>query len=53
MNAELLAQAPDEDRSLEETLDRGWRVVSRLPRADLTMLSDAALAAHYRGEARR
>lgn len=51
MNADLLAQAPDEDRSLEETLDCGWRVVSRLPRADLTMLSDAALAAHYSGSA--
>ncbi len=24
----------------EETLERGWRVVSRLPRAELTMLSD-------------
>ena len=49
MRTELLAQAPDEDRSLEETLDRCWRVVSRLPRADLTMLSDASLEARYRG----
>ena len=47
MNLELLAQAADENRSLEETLDRGWRIVSRLPRAELTMLSDAALDAHY------
>jgi V/A-type H+-transporting ATPase subunit B len=51
MRTELLAQAPDENRSLEETLDRGWRVLARLPRADLTMLSDAALAAHYPAEA--
>jgi V/A-type H+-transporting ATPase subunit B len=51
MNAELLAQAADESRSLDETLDRGWRIVSRLPRAELTMLSDAALAARYTGAA--
>ncbi len=47
MNGEFLAQDRDEDRSLEETLERGWRVVSRLPRAELTMLSDDLLAAHY------
>jgi V/A-type H+-transporting ATPase subunit B len=47
MNEEFLAQDRDEDRSLEETLERGWRVVSRLPRAELTMLSDDLLAAHY------
>lgn len=49
MSSELLAQAPDENRSLQDTLDRGWRVVSRLPRAELTMLSDAALDARYTG----
>jgi V/A-type H+-transporting ATPase subunit B len=49
MNAELLAQGRDENRSLEETLERGWRVVSRLPRSELTMLSTAALDAHYAG----
>lgn len=48
---EFLSQARDEDRSLEETLGRGWRVVSQLPRSELTMLSDAALDAHYRGAA--
>ncbi len=47
MNGEFLAQDRDEDRSLEETLERGWRVVSRLPRAELTMLSEDLLAAHY------
>jgi V/A-type H+-transporting ATPase subunit B len=49
MNAELLAQGRDENRSLEQTLERGWRVVSRLPRSELTMLSTAALDAHYAG----
>jgi V/A-type H+-transporting ATPase subunit B len=52
MNAELLAQGRDEDRTLEETLERGWRIVSRLPRAELTMLSTAALDAHYAGVGR-
>jgi V/A-type H+-transporting ATPase subunit B len=49
MNAEFVGQMRGEGRSLEETLDRGWRVVSRLPRAELTMISDASLDAHYDG----
>jgi V/A-type H+/Na+-transporting ATPase subunit B len=49
MNAELLAQDRAEDRPLEETLERGWRAVSGLPRSELTMLSTAALDAHYAG----
>jgi V/A-type H+-transporting ATPase subunit B len=48
---DFLAQEHDEDRSLEETLERGWRVVSQLPRAELTMLSERVLDAHYRGAA--
>ncbi|HEY5143982.1 MAG TPA: V-type ATP synthase subunit B [Solirubrobacteraceae bacterium] len=51
MNDEFLAQGRGENRPLEETLERAWSVVSRLPRAELTMLSDAALAAHYAGPA--
>lgn len=47
MQADLLSQGPGTNRSLEETLDRGWRVVSRLPRAELTMISERSLAAHY------
>jgi V/A-type H+-transporting ATPase subunit B len=52
MNAEFVGQERGEGRTLEDTLDRGWRVVSRLPRAELTMLSDAALDARYLGGAR-
>jgi V/A-type H+-transporting ATPase subunit B len=47
LNADFVGQERGERRSLEETLERGWRVVSGLPRAELTMLSDAALDAHY------
>jgi V/A-type H+-transporting ATPase subunit B len=48
LNADFVGQERGTARSLEDTLDRGWRVLSRLPRAELTMLSDAALDAHYR-----
>ncbi len=48
MNAELVQQGRDETRPLEETLERGWRALSRLPRSELTMLSQAALDAHHR-----
>jgi V/A-type H+-transporting ATPase subunit B len=51
MRRVLLSQDRDEHRSLEDTLDRGWRAVSELPRADLKMLSQAALDARYAGAA--
>jgi V/A-type H+-transporting ATPase subunit B len=43
----FVRQGADELRSLEATLDRAWQVVSVLPRADLTMVSEATLTAHY------
>lgn len=43
----FVRQGTDELRSLEATLDRAWQVVSVLPRADLTMVSEATLTAHY------
>ncbi|WP_237108780.1 hypothetical protein [Nonomuraea sp. MG754425] len=46
----LLAQRPDEDRTLEDTFDRAWQVVSTLPRSELSMLGEEALDAGYRGE---
>ena len=42
-------QRRDESRSLEETLDRAWRVASELPRRELTMVSAAALERRYVG----
>ncbi len=44
----FVQQGTDELRSLEATLDRGWQVASVLPRAELTMVSEATLAARYR-----
>ncbi|GAA3248030.1 V-type ATP synthase subunit B [Nonomuraea helvata] len=45
----LLAQRPDEARTLRETFERAWQVVSTLPRRELSMLSEEALEARYRG----
>ncbi len=45
---DFLAQGRRETRSLDETLDRAWRVASTLPSRELTMVSGAALEAHYR-----
>jgi V/A-type H+-transporting ATPase subunit B len=45
MSSELLAQDRSENRSLEETLERGWRTLAKLPRSELTMLSEATLHA--------
>ena len=36
----------DTARGLEESMDIGWRILSVLPRAELTRLSDAQLDAH-------
>ncbi len=46
--AGFVQQGADESRSLDETLDRGWEVASVMPRAALTMVSEASLAARYR-----
>jgi len=43
---EQLAQALDEDRSILETLDLGWRVLRELPREELTRLSEAEIREH-------
>ncbi len=44
---ELVAQRRDESRTLDETLDRAWRVASLLPRHELGMISEALVDAHY------
>jgi vacuolar-type H+-ATPase subunit B/Vma2 len=43
---DLAAQRPTERRTLDDTLDRAWRVLLRLPRSELGMLPAALLAAH-------
>jgi len=46
----FLAQKETENRSIHETLDLGWDVLSILPRDELHRLSEAMLQAHYREE---
>jgi V/A-type H+/Na+-transporting ATPase subunit B len=43
----LASQRPNESRSLADTFQRAWRVLSVLPRRELTMLSAQALDGHY------
>jgi V/A-type H+-transporting ATPase subunit B len=43
----LVDQGRDEQRSLDQTLDRAWVVLSELPRRELTMLPESQLAARY------
>jgi V/A-type H+-transporting ATPase subunit B len=40
---DLLDQGRDENRVLEDTLDRAWRVLGALPRRELTMLPTALI----------
>ena len=47
----LVDQGQTENRSLEETLERGWKALRVLPRRDLAMLSAQELDAHYGGPA--
>ncbi len=43
----FIGQGMYEDRSLDETLDLGWRMLSILPRTELGRTSEACLDRHY------
>jgi len=43
----FLSQGEFENRSIEQTLDLGWKVLGLLPRSELHRLSDALLDKHY------
>ncbi|MFH0964158.1 MAG: V-type ATP synthase subunit B [Planctomycetota bacterium] len=45
---ELLKQGEYEERSIEQSLDRGWDIISSLPRAELYRLPAKMLDARYR-----
>ena len=45
----VLTQALDENRNLEETLSLLWKVVSNLPRSELTKVKDRYVEQYYRG----
>lgn len=44
---EFLGQGADEDRTIDESLDLGWRLLSILPREELDRIDEAVLDAHY------
>ncbi len=48
--AKFLNQSFTENRSIEQTLDLGWTLLSMLPRKMLDRVDDAILDAHYIGE---
>lgn len=43
---EFIAQAIDENRTIEQTLDRGWLLLRELPAADLTRVSAEEISRH-------
>lgn len=47
---ELVDQRPDESRALDDTLERLWRILLRLPRGELTMLPTEQLDARLRAD---
>ena len=44
---QYLAQGEDENRTIEQTLDMAWKVISILPRSELVRLNDQMLDQHY------
>ena len=44
---EFVTQGEDENRSIEETLDMGWRLMSILPRSELKRVREEFIERHY------
>lgn len=47
----FIAQAFDDNRTIEQTLDLGWRLLSILPREELDRVDNEVLSQHYNAEA--
>ncbi len=43
----FIAQAPDEARSIDKTLDLGWKLISILPKSELDRIDSEMLAKYY------
>lgn len=48
--SEFVSQGSRENRSIDETLELGWRLLDILPRGELDRISQEELDAHYPGE---
>jgi len=46
--AKFVRQSRDEDRSIQETLDLGWKLLGRLPESELTRISPELKKKYYR-----
>jgi len=44
---EFVGQGADEDRTIEETLDIGWEVLSHLPETELLRVTEEEIKEHY------
>ena len=44
---EFLSQGENEDRSIEQTLDLGWKVISMLPKEELHRITEEELIKYY------
>jgi V/A-type H+-transporting ATPase subunit B len=44
---EFVGQAATEHRTIDETLDAGWRTVSTLPQGELTRVSEDEIKQYY------
>jgi V/A-type H+-transporting ATPase subunit B len=47
---EFLSQATDENRTIEETLAILWKIVSKLPKNEITKIKDKHVEKYYQGE---
>ena len=45
--SKFITQAQNENRTIEETLDLGWQLLSKLPREDLDRVDDETIAKYY------
>ena len=48
--AKFISQSPYENRSIQETLDLGWELLSELPREDLDRVDDKTIEKYYKGK---
>ncbi|MEK6831964.1 MAG: V-type ATP synthase subunit B, partial [Thermoproteota archaeon] len=47
---EFLTQATDENRTIEETLNLLWKIVSKLPKNEITKIKDKYIDQYYQGK---
>ena len=45
--ARFVSQSSDDNRTIEQSLDLGWELLSHLPKNELDRVDDETLNAHY------